>query len=300
MKAGCGLELMAPLLLIGLFLSIARAQDYVKKDYILPLVYTWQSWANTVLPGDQIGLPLGVKRQYEMFQQIQYKVVCGDKINKGATQIPQSIVQAKLAYAKCSSFLANQKVTLISGDITVSRPLTPVPAYQQLGQYEIRVDDPGIRLSKISSCCSAEACPDTCIEEAQSDCRLELYGPMVYEGSAAANVAIAVGEGVLRGFFGSSVSLDRQYYASLDFIMSIPCQFCSYRSCTTNCSNGQVTRCFCFVVASHNTRLSPQYASNYTDYSYEKDNIQTRKIQCLQCPPGTWNTCRQDTTICEW
>ena len=231
------------ILLLGLcLLSLARAQEYVKKDYILPLVYVWQHLANNVLPGDQIGLPLGpMKNQYEVFQQIQYKVACGNKINKGATQVPQSIVQTKLAYAKCSSFLANQKVTLISGDIEFSRSLMPVPAYQLVGsKYEIKVDDPGIRLSKISSCCSAEACPDTCIEEAQSDCRLELYGPMVYEGNAAANAAIAVSEGFVRTFLGPSVSFDRQYYANLDFIMSIPCQFCSYRACTTNCSNGQV------------------------------------------------------------
>lgn len=228
------------LVLFALCLSLARAQEYVKKDYLLPLIYTWQSWEDKILPGDQIGLPLGFKGQYEMFQQIQYKIACGSKINKGKTQIKQASVDAKLAYAKCSNFLASQKITLVSGETTVVRPLMPVPAYQQLGRYEIKVDDPGIRLSKISTCCSAEACPDTCIEEAQNDCRLELYGPMVYEGSAAANLAIAVGEGILRGFLGPSASLDRQYYASLDFIMSIPCQFCSYRSCTTNCSNGQV------------------------------------------------------------
>lgn len=228
-----------------------------KADYMLPLVYTLNrvdpKWIKLidpdnnfktfeqVLAGNGIPLPLGEKVPSEMFSRIQYKIACGSKKNTAPTQVPQDVVESKLAYAKCSNFLSPPRITLSSKGVNVQRTLTPVPAYQNIEGFEVKDSDPGVSLNKISSCCTQAACPQTCIETPESDCRLELYGPMIYEGSNPENAAIFVTEGFVRLFVGSSFELQRNYYLSMDFIMSIPCQYCSYRSCTTDCSNGQVT-----------------------------------------------------------
>lgn len=244
-------------ILTALFLACVRMSASNKADYMLPLVYTLNrinpgeinifafdksiTTFEEVLAGDAIPLPIGVRPPSNMFPRIQYKIACGSKINQAPTQVPRDVVAQKLAYTKCHNFLKPPKITLSSKGVNVERTLTPVPAYQMLRGFELTDNDPGINLNMISSCCSPSACPESCIDTPQSQCRLELYGPMIYDGSNTQTIIFNGIENFFRGLVDATGDIRTNYYASMDFIMSIPCQFCKFRSCTTDCSNGQVT-----------------------------------------------------------
>ena len=195
--------------------------------------------------------------------------------------------------AKCADLIANTNIRIRrDGSSTVENVrLDPLPLEQPWKGRTLTAKQQGVARHSVSACCDQDACLDRCLQFPQGELwMLEILTPQ-WGVDEVRVVSGRVNQG------GSS----RETYEIKEDpgiwpVLRVPCLYCPIKSCVTNCSNGEYSTGFADIVV-RPCELS--CTKTCLTIFLLQNGLQTRRVECKPCPPGTWNTCKT-LPNCRW
>jgi hypothetical protein len=237
-------------------------------------------------------IEVGMKRTPDVFQ---YRIT---QTREAALQYPpwieDRLTDAIMARGvTCADLLRNRKILFRDKEGVVREtPLEPVPLEQIWGPDRVRIttDRPGIQRNRVSACCNAETCLDRCLVFPRGEpWFLEINAPQL---SASMSVTLQL------SWLGLPDKEEMRVQYGIWPVMRIPCHYCPFASCISNCSNGEYATEFTDLSVSRFPRVFV-FIGRKPDPRSRQTGIQVNRVECKPCAPGTWNTCKEKAN-CRW